>query len=102
MALHLCKACGINVANPKQRRILDGRPYAILFEIAQAAPGTPGGDESAAASVIHRVLAAPPTYICKPCFSALTKYDGIKSQMEKINEFIKSILTNKQHTASVS
>ena len=53
----------------KGRRRLEGQLYSTLFEVAST-PRAP------TAEMIHSVLAAHPSYVCKTCHSALTKYES--------------------------
>jgi len=93
----VCKACGETLSsNAKERKPFNGPPYSILYEIAQdeRPPMSPAD--------IHRVLASAPSYVCKPCHSALSKYHNIKKQMDKIRMFVKSSFSCTATTESPS
>ena len=94
MAL-FCKACGKTLpADAKEHRPLNGRPYTALFEMVHS-------QCSQTLTNIHHVLASVSSYVCKLCHSTLSKYEGIRKQVEMIKIFIKSVF-NVEHTESPS
>ena len=93
MACMACKACGESLS--KGRRRLEGQLYSTLFEVAST-PRAP------TAEMIHSVLAAHPSYVCKTCHSALTKYENIKQQIKKITSHQYSLFLYSSESQTVS
>ena len=78
----LCKAaCGRNLADDaKDRRLLNGKQYTALFTIVTASsPSLP-------ASLVHTNLATSPSYVCKSCYSVLTKYGNIAKEIKDMQQ----------------
>ena len=86
-------ACGESLS--KGRRRLEGQLYSTLFEVAST-PRAP------TAEMIHSVLAAHPSYVCKTCHSALTKYENIKQQIKKITSHQYSLFLYSSESQTVS
>ena len=77
----LCKACGRNMADDaKERRPLTGKQYNALHTIVAAS------STSLPASLVHTNLAKPPSYVCKSCYSVLTKYGNIAKEIEDMQQ----------------
>ena len=79
----------------KGRRRVEGQLYSTLFEVAST-PRAP------TAEMIHSVLAAHPSYVCKTCHSALTKYENIKQQIKKITSYQYSLFLYSSESQTVS
>ena len=80
----LCKACGKNLST--ERRPLKGQPYSGLFDLVAEY-------RRLGATDIHCTLASEPSYVCRSCHAALTKYVTIKDQLSTIKTFIISNFT---------
>ena len=74
-----CKACGKLVDNAKERRILSGKVYSVLFEVAFESVPPP-----LTSAELHSFLSAGKTYVCKPCHATLLKYSSIKEDIGAI------------------
>ena len=70
----------------KDRRPFSGRPYSALFEMVRDHKAATG--QALSAAEIHCVLASTPSYVCKLCNSALSKYEGIMKQVDVIKTFM--------------
>ena len=93
----VCKACGKDVTGDvKERRPLSGRQYNALFTLATAS------SLSSPAILVHSFLAKSPSYVCKPCYSVLTKYGSIAKEVETIQNCLKDVLGETQSTETVS
>ena len=90
----LCKACGRNLADDaKERRPLTGKQYNALHTIVTASsPSLP-------ASLVHTNLAKSPSYVCKSCYSVLTKYGNIAKEIEDMQQRFQD---SSQSTSEVS
>ena len=93
----LCKACGRNLADDaKERRPLTGKQYNALHTIvAASSPSLP-------ASLVHTNLAKSPSYVCKSCYSVLTKYGNIAKEIEDMQQRFQDSFFSSQSTSEVS
>ena len=82
----LCKTCGKTLG--KDRRPC-GRPYSALFEMMRDHKAATG--QALSATEIHCVLASTPSYVCKQCNAAFSKYESIMKQVDVIKTFMKSV-----------
>ena len=74
-----CKACGRDVTEKmKERRPLHGKQYNALFQIATTSVLL------SEAAVVHLFFGKAPSYVCKCCYSVLTKYASIAKELETI------------------
>ena len=89
----LCKACGKACNDAKERRLLNGQAYSALFDIVDSC-----SNHTVTAREIHQILASTQSYTCKPCHSALCKYESIRKQVDKMKTFVRSAFFCSEHS----
>ena len=72
-----CKACGEGQLQSKERRPLQGQPYSTLLDIVTT-------ETQAPPTVVNKILASGGSYICKKCYSVLTKYVSIRENRKQM------------------
>ena len=93
----VCKACGKDVTdNAKERRPLSGKRYNTLFTLAKASSPSPP------ASLVHSFLARSLNYVCKSCYSVLTKYGSVAKEVEVMQHCLKDVFAQTHSTGSAS
>ena len=93
----VCKVCRKDVTdNAKERRPLSSKQFNTLFTLATASSPSPP------ASLVHSFLARSPNYVCKSCYSVLTKYGSVAKEVEAMQHCVKGVFAQTHSTGSAS
>ena len=82
--MYACRTCGKSVEDSKERRILQGKVYNALVDVLRC--------EGQNSSLHCFLTSAVQTYVCKRCYSTLSKYSNIMDELATMRKHLKDAM----------